>query len=291
MKINCIIIIIVILIYKCIIYCDTLILINTFGDFKNAVSITTARQEYIFVSDITTNQIYKYNSAGDLITSFGGTGFGNSELSQPYSVYASNGLDVLIADYNNNQIKRLDINLNFIQLIDFNYYNLQLNTSDKIYHPAGVCILSTGELFTIIDSDIYKIAKINNYNDVSLLFGTNNLGEDRVVKPVKIIPGNKIDIWILDVERNEILNFNNMGIFIKKIKLLVNNENIININIFYDDLYILTGKSIIVYNLNRNIYEKTYIHYVNKNIRDLALLNQDMIVLLTKNHIYKLKIK
>ncbi|KXK55211.1 MAG: hypothetical protein UZ05_CHB002000646 [Chlorobi bacterium OLB5] len=113
-------------------------MISSFGKFQNAVSITTAREEYIFVSDLDANVIYKFSRSGSKLAAFGGAGLGQNELNQPYSIDASNGLDVLVADYQNNRIKRLDINLNFILQFDFNSYNLTAESSKKIYNPPGL---------------------------------------------------------------------------------------------------------------------------------------------------------
>ena len=143
---------------------DSLVLKGSFGKFKNAVSISTAREEFIFVSDLEDNKIYKLSTTGVELASFGGSGLGQNELNQPYSIDASNGLDVLVADYQNNRIKRLDINLNYILSFDFNSYNLTAESSKKIFNPNGVMTLSTGEVYVLCDATNYKAARINDYS-------------------------------------------------------------------------------------------------------------------------------
>ncbi|MCX7878986.1 MAG: hypothetical protein N2510_10170, partial [Ignavibacteria bacterium] len=142
----------------CYSYClsDTLIHLGNFGTFQNAVSVSCGREEFVFVSDLSSNLIYKFDFSGKLLSSFGGTGLGENELNQPYSIDATNGLDVIVADCRNNQLKRLDYNLRFIQLFSFNIYNLTAEPSSKIYNPVSVSVLSTGEIFFLFDAGLYR---------------------------------------------------------------------------------------------------------------------------------------
>ncbi|MBL8017149.1 MAG: hypothetical protein JNK43_07770, partial [Ignavibacteria bacterium] len=160
--------------------------LSSFGKFRNAVSVSTAREEFVFVADLETNKIYKLDKNGAELASFGGPGMGENELNQPYSIDASNGLDVLVADYQNNKIKRLDINLNYLLAFDFNSYNLTAESTRKIYDPKGILTISSGEVFVLCDASNYRIAKINDYSEVSIVFGSNSLGQEKMDDPVKM---------------------------------------------------------------------------------------------------------
>lgn len=184
---------------------DSLIYLGSFGNFRNAVSISSAREEFIFVSDLESHKILKFSGDGKELASFGGAGLGENELNQPYSVDATNGLDVLVADFQNNQIKRLDINLNFILSFDFNNYNQTAESSAKIYNPRSVMTISTGDIFVICKASGYSAAKLSDYSIVSFLFGSNSVGADRLDQPVKIIKGNQLDLWILDAAQMKYL--------------------------------------------------------------------------------------
>ncbi|MEO8514990.1 MAG: hypothetical protein ABI543_15640, partial [Ignavibacteria bacterium] len=229
---------------------DSLQFIGNIGKFQNAVSISTAREEFIFVSDIQSNKIYKLTTGGLEVASFGGSGLGQNELNQPYSIDASNGLDVIIADYQNNRIKRLDINLNYILSFDFNSYNLSAESDKKIYNPRSVLTISSGEVFVICDATNYEAAKINDYSEISVVFGSNSIGYDKLDDPVKIVKGNQLDLWILDKKTNDLVNFNNFGVFVKKISNRENNP-IISIAYFNENLFILHPNGLIIYDLKK----------------------------------------
>ncbi len=269
---------------------DTLQFIESFGKFQNAVSISTAREEFIFVSDIQLNKIYKLSSGGKELVSFGGSGLGQNELNQPYSIDASNGLDVIVADYQNNRIKRLDINLNYILSFDFNSYNLTAESDRKIYNPRSVLTISSGEVFVICDATNYKAAKINDYSNISVVFGSNSIGYDKLDNPVKIVKGNQLDIWILDKKTNKIINFNNFGVFVKKISNKEKNP-IISIAYFNDNLYILHSIGLIIYDLKKGQYSKFYSIPLIKNLTDIALLDKNTVLFLTKDTVHKYSIQ
>lgn len=265
---------------------DSLRLISTFGKFTDAVSISAAREEFIFVSDLSTNKIHKYEPNGTELASFGGSGLGENELNQPYSIDATNGLDVLVADYQNNRIKRLDINLNYILSFDFFSYNLTAESSKKIFNPSGVATLSSGEVFVLCDATNYKAAKINDYNDVTILFGSSAIGTDRLENPAKIVKGNKLDVWILDKASNEILNFDSFGVFRAKLKPQIKG-GIISIAYYNDVLLILHKSELITYDLKKGQYSKIYRYPNVRNIRDITALDKDNILILTKNEVLK----
>ena len=268
---------------------DSLVFIDSFGGFQNAVSISTAREEFIFVSDIESNKIYKLSSTGKELASFGGSGLGQNELNQPYSIDASNGLDVIVADYQNNRIKRLDMNLNYILSFDFNSYNQSAGSGRKIFDPGGVVTLSTGEVFVICDATNYKAVKIANYTDVDALFGSNNIGYDKLDEPVKIIKGNQLDVWILDKKNSDIVNFNNFGVFVRRIKNREKNP-IKSVAYFNDNLFILHSNGLIIYDLKKGQYSKLYSFPAIKNLTDISLLDKNTVLLLSKDMVHKYSI-
>lgn len=270
-------------------FSDTLQIKQKFGNFQNASSVSTAREEFIFVSDISLNKVYKYSKEGDLLADFGGTGMGQNELNLPYTIDASNGLDVLIADYNNNRITRLDINLRYILTFDFNIYNNLADINKRIYNPRSLTTLSTGEVFVICDAGNNNAVKISDYSEISLFFGPSNIGIGKLSNPTKIINGIELDVWILDKGSNEILNFNNSGIFLKKLKTQLK-SSIISIAIFKEYLFILHSNALLKYNLRENKYSVMYYLQIDRKSVDISILDINNIIILTQINLLKLSL-
>jgi len=263
---------------------DTLNISSFFGDFTDASSISCSRGEFIFVADAGTNKIYKYNSEGIQLANYGGTGLGKYGLNQPVSIDASNGLDVYIADYNNNRIVRLDYSLNFIFMFDFNLYNPTAESSKKIFSPVSVSMLSSDELFILCDAGNYKAVRMKNFNDIDIFFGQMS---DRMINPVKITRGSLLDLWILEKNSNELMNYNNLGIFVRSIKMPAELKPI-SVTYFDKNLYILFSKEIYVYDLNKSKFSKSYTLPEMNDIKDINLLVQETIIISTKYKVYLL---
>ena len=267
---------------------DSLNFISSFGKFQSAQAISTSREEFIFVTDIQTNQIHKFNSDGNEIMTFGGSGFSNDELNVPMAIDASNGLDVYVCDYQNNRIQRYDLLLNFIATFNFNTYDLTADNSRKIYNPYGIAFLNTSEIFILADASTYKVVKLKSLDEVSLFFGSNTAEYEKISNPQKVVKGANLDVWILDKGDDAVLNYDNYGTFVKKLKNPENNP-IISIAYYKNNLYILNSKSLIIYSLKKEQYDKYYNYFINrpKNIRDIASFKEDTVLILTTGKVFK----
>ncbi|HEY3250204.1 MAG TPA: hypothetical protein VGK25_03705 [Ignavibacteria bacterium] len=265
---------------------DSLFPISYFGELTDAASISSSRGEFIFVSDISINKVFKFNKEGKLLASYGGTGLGKNELNKPVSIDASNGLDVFVSDYLNNRLIRLDNNLNFISSFDFNLYNPGVESTKKIFNPYSISYLSTGELFVLSDAGYYKIIRIKDFNNVDLYFGQ---AYDKMLNPVKITKGNSLDVWILEKSSGELMNFNNLGIFVKRIKLP---ESLEPISITYseDNLIILLDSGIYNYDLSAGKFSRSYYMQQFFQVKDITILNKETLLVLSKNRVFIYKL-
>src|SRR4030095_3394911 len=264
---------------------DTLFSNSSFGDFFNASSVSSSRGEFIFVSDLSLNKIFKFDKSGILLTSYGGTGQEQTELNQPVSIDASSGLDVYITDYLNNRLIRLDHNLNFISSFDFNVYNTAIEGSKKIFNPHAVSYLSTGDLFVLSDAGNYKVVRIKNFNNIALYFAQ---AQDKLLEPVKIVKGNALDMWILEKSTGDLANFNNLGIFVKRIEIP---GDIKPVGIAYteDNLVIVSAEKIFFYDLNAGKFLKSYI-LPKIQIKDINMLDKETLLVLLKNKVFIYKL-
>jgi len=262
---------------------DTLFISSSFGDFTDASSISSSRGEFIFVADAGTNKIYKYNKECKLLADYGGPGLGKYELNQPVSIDASNGLDVFIADYLNNRIVRLDYNLNFIYLFNFNLYNPLAESSKKIFNPISVALLSSDELFILCDAGNYNAVRMKEFNEIDIFFAQVS---DKVINPIKIVRGNSLDLWILEKTSNELMNFNNLGIFVKRIKLP---ESLKPISLTYFDktLLILFNTELYFYDLEKGKFDRSYFIPELTDLKDINVMDKETIFISGKRKVYK----
>ncbi len=265
---------------------DSLVYSGSFGNFGNAVSISTGRSEFIFISDASTNQVFKYSSKGIELARFGGTGFGSNGLNNPVSIDAGDGLSVYVCDNLNNRIQKLDYKLNYITAFDFNVYNQTADNSKRILYPSGVAFMSSGDLVTLIKSSEYKAAVLNSFSDITVFMGSN-FGYDRIGQPAKVVRGMGLDCWILDNDNSEVSNFTTTGSYVRRLSKPSQSENVISIAYFGDNLYLLTMKSIIKYDLKGEKYSDIFPYAIDGlgKINDFALLNNSTFLILTSNSV------
>lgn len=269
---------------------DTLTLDKSFGKFQNAVSISVAREQFIFVSDVTTNQIYKFSTEGKLLLNSGGTGSGDNELKTPLSIDASNGLNLFVCDYDNNRVKNYDLNLNYIGSFNFNVYNQTAEISKQIYYPRGISFLSSSEIFVLADASNYKIVKLNSLESVDSYYGNSDFETERIKNPTKIIKGRKLDFWILDKSLDELLNFSNLGTLTGRLANKMSSP-IISIAFYGENLYIVYNNSILIYDTSKGQFTQSLDFNLGKDsIVDIGILDKENILLLTTNQILKFKL-
>lgn len=265
---------------------DSIFVLNSFGQFSDAASISSSRGEFIFVSDMGTNKIFKYDINGAQLQTYGGTGMGKQELNQPVSIDASGGLDIFISDQLNNRIVRLDQKLNLISIYDFNLYNVQAENSKKIFNPASLITISTGELFVLCDAGNYESVRISNFNEIDLFFAqsVDNIGE-----PVKIVKGNSLDIWMLDKSENQLLNFNNLGIFVKRVKL-PDSFSPVSLTYISKNLVVLGKGNFYFYDVSASKFSYLYNFPSLGNVRDISFLDDKTVLVLSKTKIFIFKL-
>lgn len=265
---------------------DTLTFSKSYGNFQNAVSISTGRGESVFIADAEMNTVFKFSAAGVELARFGGSGFGSYSLNNPVSIDGSNGIEVFISDNLNNRIQKLDYKLNVITAFDFTKYNQTADNSKRIYYPIGVASLSSGDIAVISSSSENKSFIISSFSDINIFLGSN-FGFNRLGKPSKIVRGRQLDVWILDKETNEVVNFVSSGLYVKRLKLMTS-EKILSIAYFDDHLYFLTQGSLYRYNLIALKYDKVYGFGIDQQVKinDFAILNTSDLLVLTSNNVY-----
>jgi len=268
---------------------DTLISQGSFGKFQNAVSVSSSREQFIFVADMDANIVYKFSFDGKQLASIGGSGFGIDQLSQPMSVDATNGISVYVADYQNNRIQKYDIYLRYVSSYDFNYYNNTADNSSKIYYPRSLAYMSTGDIFVVANASNFRIVKMQGFDQVSLLFGNNNYGIDKLISPLKVAQGKDLEVLILDGGNNQIVEFDSYGTLVKRFDNIIDTSRVISIATYNNYLCILKKGCIITYDLKAGKYSKiSYFQLDGSEYpADLTFFNKQTVIILSSSKTYK----
>jgi len=253
------------------------------GLFTSAKSFSINSLGFIYVSDVSSNEIIKLDTLGKVIKSIGGYGWNESSFDYPIDVFAT-PLNIYVADKNNNRIQLFDKDLNFIST-----FSTQDSDDDRIKfrYPLSSGISSQGDVF-ILDSDNRRILKFNSRWEYQTSIGSYDAGSFALVNPKHFIITN--DAKILVVDSKYLFQFDQFGNSIKKIQLSFEPENInssfktISIN-DKSQISFFTDHDFESANFNPTIFKPK----LEDDIEDSIIFNSKL-YLLTKNTILIYKI-
>ncbi|MFQ5706862.1 MAG: NHL repeat-containing protein [bacterium] len=176
----------------------------------------------IFVVDTGNNRILQFDDNGKFIYSIGGFGFGSQQFDRPLDISAKNGLDIFIADYNNERVERYDKNLNHISSF---YSDEALSRTLQFGFPLSVDISKHGELF-ISDNENNRILKVDSFGTPEQSFGGFNWGDGQLEYPVKLDLTSRDMVYVSDQGTDQIVVFDYYGNFIAQFgQGVLNNPN------------------------------------------------------------------
>ena len=173
-------------------------------DFKHPKGITIDEDDNIYLTDINTHKIYKFNNNGNLIWERGGYGKNNGQFSNPNGIcYDSNSKSLFIADSVNKRVQKFSIN---------GEYLLEVGGSDGFQSPyrvvkdnSGVIYVSDGPsnrhngIIKIDDNgQIIGVHKVDGMTTVATSIALDSLGHLYVAfeyenKIIRLEPNGSID--------------------------------------------------------------------------------------------------
>jgi hypothetical protein len=212
----------------------------SFGQFKNATSFYINPAGIIYVSDSNTNEIFSFDTLGNVLKEIGGYGWRESAFDEPVDVFAD-ALKVFVSDKNNHRIQRFDKNLNF---------NFRISTRDSendqesFGYPLSAVMSNQGDIY-ILDSENSRIVKFDIFGNFIQNFGSYDYANYALSKPKQLAISNRNNIYVID--GNQIIIFDQYGNGAGKIKGI---EDFTSIRIIFEWMTVSTGKKIFLANLN-----------------------------------------
>ncbi len=249
---------------------------KSIGEFKNASSFSIASSGFIYVTDLSSNEVYRLDTLGNISRYVGGFGWDVSNFDEPVHIYAT-PLNIYITDKNNHRIQRFDKDLNYIAQIKTKNDSRQ---SAEFGYPLSSVTSNQGDLF-ILDSENKRILKFDMFGNYIQQFGGFDAGRFSIDEPVSIAVTAGNNLFVLD--RKVIVLFDQYGNGLAKINI----ENEFSaINILYHNL-LLTGNEKILHADLRNseiyFYQINFIEFdTDEMFRDAVIFNNALYVLTAK---------
>jgi len=194
--------------------------IKKISGFEDAASISINNDGKIFISDISKNEIFKFDTSGRQIAYIGGYGWDVDQFDSPVKIFATT-LNIYVADKNNNRILFYDKDLNYIS--ELNSESIE-NPDYKFYYPTACAVSNQGDFF-ILDSDNSRILKFDLNGNFLFEIGNQNSGEFSLSNPVGLAISNNGRLFTSDGEEIIVFNLFGRGLFKFRTGFKVTNLN------------------------------------------------------------------
>ncbi|HEY9166973.1 MAG TPA: NHL repeat-containing protein [Candidatus Kryptonia bacterium] len=183
----------------------------SFGNFRDPRGISIDAAGTVYVVDTGRDLLLRYDTKGDSTGGVGGYGWGDYQFDKPYDVCATNGVEIYVADYNNQRIQRFDRTLANVATLDTHD---AADESDRFGYPSGVAVSRLGDLFICDDEDI-RMVKVNTFSTVERTFGNYGEGAGALSMPGQVAIGSHDEIYVSD--KGRIAVYDNFGNFVRSI--------------------------------------------------------------------------
>jgi sugar lactone lactonase YvrE len=175
-------------------------------------ALTMDSEGNIFLVDAGNHRIIKFDKRGALLYVIGGFGWENQQFDQPMDASCKNGLDLYVADFNNERIERYDREMNYLSS-----YRPDESVPQTLQFglPTSVDISRHGELF-ICDTEYNRILKLDAFGAPEISFGDYNWGDGKLARPVRLEVSRKDQIYVSDQGTDQIVVFDYYGNYITR---------------------------------------------------------------------------
>lgn len=231
---------IAILIFTLTAYSQNYVFQGQIGSFRNASSFCITSAGFFYVTDKTSDEVFKLDTLGNKLKDTGGYGWTESTFDQPVDVFAT-PLNVYVSDKNNHRIQRFDKNLNFISQL---YTRDNPNNDERFGFPLCCVTSNQGDMY-ILDSENKRIIKFNTFGQFVQDFGGFDAGAYALSDPKKMAVSPNNDIYVLDDKK--LIIFDQYGNGLRMISL---SENFNDINITGNNLTLTSDSLIYTANFN-----------------------------------------
>lgn len=249
------------------------------GQFKNASSFYINPAGFIYVTDITTDEVTAIDTLGNFLNKIGGYGWRESAFDNPADIFAD-ALKVFVADKNNHRIQRFDKNLN---------YNFQIFThnsdieEERFGYPLSAVMSNQGDVF-ILDSENSRIVKFDIFGNFVQNFGGYDYGGYALLKPKQLAVSRQNNIFVID--GGEIIIFDQYGNGVGKTS---GKEEFTSIRIIFDWVTVTTKENVYIANLispGLNL-KKVILNEIEENLEIISsFIFNNKLYLLSKKEIF-----
>ncbi|MEZ4735546.1 MAG: hypothetical protein R3E79_51295 [Caldilineaceae bacterium] len=171
-----------------------------------AVAVDTVGN--VYVTDLESNRIQKFDSNGTYLTQWGSFGSGDGQFNRAFGIAVDGAGNVYVADADNNRIQKFDGNGTYLtQWGSFGSGDGQFN------FPSGVAVDMAGNVY-VADTYNYRIQKFDGDGSYITQWGSRGRGNGRFDTPVAVAVDATGNVYVADTDNNRIQKFDSNGTYL-----------------------------------------------------------------------------
>ncbi len=178
----------------------------------NSVCVTPLRE--VYMTESSGHRVLRMNTEGQMLGLFGGLGWSGEMLDYPTGITSHDGLNLYVADMNNQRIVRLNRRLEWVASIGG--HNLDYSGQESVHsvaYPLSLTQSKQGDLFYISQAT-NRVYKVNSVTGTITEWNSFTAGGGYLDDPKQIVIGKK-NLFIKD--RTGVKIFDIFGNYIRTI--------------------------------------------------------------------------
>jgi sugar lactone lactonase YvrE len=178
-------------------------------------------QRNVYVVDLGSSAVKKFDADGKLLSSFGQEGSGPKDLSGPRRVAVAPGGKFAVADAGNNRVVLWDQNGNCSLVLGINEpddtgWMPSGDGPGELDDPQGVAVDAQGNIY-VADTGNHRIQKFDPAGQSLLAFGTFGEAAGEFSYPQTVRISKADDVYVTDTSGSRVQKFDSEGRFIYQI--------------------------------------------------------------------------
>lgn len=184
------------------------------GKFVNPLQIGVGEDGSVYVNDLGTKRIQKFQSSGDYILDWGSSGKQPGGFHYPAGI-AVNDDSIFVADRDLHRIQKFSLDGEFVL-----EWGQKGGYDGQLFFPNDIAIYN--DTLYVVDTGNQRIQVFSTGGEFLHSFGSSGLGDGQFVAPVAIAIDSDGNVYVTDRGNNKIEQFTFDGIFVKSLAYYYN---------------------------------------------------------------------
>lgn len=152
----------------------------------------------LYIVDSSYNKIYKLNSIGGLVATWGSTGNGQGQFNTPFGITRDSSNNLYVADFGNNRIQKLSQSGSYLA-----GWGASGSGNGQFNGPAGVC--ASGSNIYAVDQGNCRVQKFTTSGSYISKLGTKGYGRYQFFDPEGITIDSQGRMYVADTYNNRLM--------------------------------------------------------------------------------------